>query len=218
MARNGRSKEIRRGKPTRIQEKNEALILRAAEETFALYGYRGAVIERIAEKAGISKPNLLYYFRSKKSLYQRVLEDTAEMWLVPLERFDAHGEPADAFENYIRIKVEYSRTRPFASKLWANELISGAPNIAPYLQSRLKSLIEEKSAAVENWIAQGKMDPIDPRHLFFLIWASTQTYADFGVQAAAVLGKSRLTKADFETGAETIIAVVLKGAGIERRG
>lgn len=204
----------RRDNPTRIQRENEARILRAAEELFALYGYRGAVLDHIAEKAGISKPNLLYYFGSKKELYQRVLENTVEMWVEPLDAFDDKHEPLEAFENYIRVKMEYSRTRPFASKVWANELISGAPHIGPYLEERLKPLIDERSRRIKKWIRQGKMDKIDPYHLFFTIWAATQTYADFNVQTAAVLGKPALSDKDFENATETILTLVLKGAGI----
>ncbi len=204
----------RQGPPTRIQRINEARILEAAEEIFALNGYSGAVLERIAERAGISKPNLLYYFKSKKILYQEVLEHTVETWLVPLEEIEESDEPAEAFERYIRIKVEYSRTHPFASKVWANELIHGAPHIGRYLKRRLQPLIDEKARIIEHWIKQGKMDPIDPYHLFFIIWAATQTYADFGEQAAIVKGKKQLTKADFDTAADTITAIVLKGTGM----
>lgn len=205
-----------RSQPTRIQEKNEARILSAAEEVFALHGYRGATVDRIADKAGISKPNLLYYFNSKKALYQCVLETTVERWLVPLSSFDPEGEPADVLAQYIRIKIEYSRTLPFASKVWANELISGAPYIGSYLKKRLRPLIDDKAAAMRQWIADGKMDDVDPYHLFFMIWAATQTYADFGVQAAAVKGKSRLSKADFEEGADTVTRIILKGVGVSK--
>ena len=204
----------RQGPATRIQKINEARILEAAEEVFAFAGYQGAVLERIAEKAGISKPNLLYYFESKEVLYQEVLEHTVETWLVPLDALEETDNPAEAFERYIRIKVGYSRRHPFASKVWANELIHGAPHISHYLRRRLKPLMEEKTRIIEQWIAQGKMDPIDPYHLFFIIWAATQTYADFGDQAAIVKGKKQLTKSDFDAAADTITAIVLKGTGM----
>ncbi|MFQ5533596.1 MAG: TetR family transcriptional regulator C-terminal domain-containing protein [Sphingomonadales bacterium] len=215
MSQTGRQTQNHRSRPTRIQEQNQARILEAAEEIFAMHGYSGAVIERIAERAGISKPNLLYYFESKKSLYLKVLEHTVNMWMVPLQALDEAEEPAVAFERYIRIKIDYSRSRPFASKVWANELISGAPHIGPYLQRRLKPLVDDKVRAIRRWIDQGKMDPIDPYHLFILIWAATQTYADFGEQAALVTGKKRLTRRDFDQAADTIVSVILKGAGMK---
>jgi TetR/AcrR family transcriptional regulator len=199
---------------TRIQQINQARILDAAEEIFALNGFQGAVLERIAERAGISKANLLYYFKSKKILYETVLQHTVESWLVPLDGFDEAEEPAVAFERYIRVKIEHSRAHPFASKVWANELIHGAPHIGKYLKQRLKPLIDEKARVIEGWIKQGKMAPVDPYHLFFIIWAATQTYADFGNQAAVVKGKTHLTKRDFDEAADTITTIILKGAGM----
>lgn len=202
------------GSKTRIQKINQARILDAAEEIFALNGFRGAVLERIAERAGISKANLLYYFKSKKVLYEAVLQNTIETWLVPLEALDAANEPAAAFEAYIRSKIDHSYTHPMASKVWANELIHGAPHIGQYLKRRLKPLIDEKARVIEGWIKQGKMAPVDPYHLFFIIWAATQTYADFGNQAAIVKGKAQLTRQDFDEAAETITTIILKGAGM----
>lgn len=210
----GQISERQQREPTRIQRINEARILEAAEEIFALNGYQGAVLERIAEKAGISKPNLLYYFKSKKILYQEVLEHTVESWLVPLDALEESDNPAQAFDHYIRIKVGYSHSHPFASKVWANELIHGAPHISRYLKRRLKPLMEAKARIIEQWIAAGKMDPIDPYHLFFIIWAATQTYADFGDQAAIVKGQRKLTKLDFDNAADTISAIILKGTGM----
>lgn len=204
----------RDGPTSRIQQINQARILDAAEEIFALNGYRGAVLERIAERAGISKANLLYYFKSKKILYQAVLKNTVETWLVPMEALDEADEPAAAFERYIRIKIDLSRAHPFASKVWANELIHGAPHISPYLKRRLKPLMDEKTRIIRRWIKQGKMAPVDPHHLFFIIWAATQTYADFGDQVAIVKGKKRLTKQDFDEAADTITTIILKGAGM----
>lgn len=207
-------KQEPKGSKTRIQQVNQARILEAAEEIFALNGYRGAVLESIAGRAGISKANLLYYFKSKKALYRAVLEHTVESWIVPLEALDEADEPADAFERYIRIKVDLSRAHPFASKVWANELIHGAPHISQYLKRRLKPLMDEKTGIIRRWIEQGKMAPVDPHHLFFIIWAATQTYADFGDQAAIVKGKPRLTKRDFDEAADTITTIILKGAGM----
>lgn len=199
---------------TRIQQINQARILDAAEEVFAHNGFRGAVLERIAERAGISKANLLYYFKSKKILYEAVLQHTVETWLVPLEALDAADEPAAAFERYIRIKIEHSRLHPLASKVWANELIHGAPHIGQYLKRRLKPLIDEKAGIIEGWIKQGKMAPVDPYHLFFIIWAATQTYADFGNQVAIVKGKTQLTRQDFDDAADTVTTIILKGTGM----
>lgn len=174
---------------TRIQRKNRQAILDAALDVFSAFGFRGATVDRIAEKAGLSKPNLLYYFPSKEAIYRAVLEDTLEEWLRPLHDLDANGDPIAEIRRYIDAKLEMSRTRPEASKLFANEILHGAAAIGDFLRGPMKALIDEKAAVIEGWIADGKLAPVDPRHLIMMIWAVTQHYADFDAQVRAVLGE-----------------------------
>ncbi len=63
---------------TRGGEANIERILDAALAIFAMDGFAGARIDAIAERAGLSKPNLLYYFRTKADLYLAVLRRTLE--------------------------------------------------------------------------------------------------------------------------------------------
>jgi len=175
-------------KPTRIQRKNRGAILEAALAVFSAHGFRAATIDRIAEGAGMSKPNLLYYFPSKQAIYVALLEDTLEEWLRPLAELDPAGDPVAEIGRYIDAKLAMSRTRPEASKLFANEILHGAPAIGPFLQGPLKTLVDDKAGVIAGWIAEGKLAPVDPRHLIFMIWAVTQHYADFDTQVRAVLG------------------------------
>ena len=139
---------------TRIQLKNRKAILDAALEVFAASGFRGATIDRIAGRAGLSKPNLLYYFPSKEAIYRALLEDTLAAWLKPLEDLDPAGDPIEEIGRYIDAKLEMSRTRPEASKLFANEILHGAPAIGDFLRGPMKALIDEKAAVIEGWIAR----------------------------------------------------------------
>ena len=176
------------GKATRIQLKNRKIILEAALAAFSTRGFRGATIDRIAEHAGMSKPNLLYYFPTKEAIYVAVLEDTLGEWLQPLAEVDPAGDPIAEIGRYIDTKLAMSRTRPEASKLFANEILHGAPAIGAFLRGPLKALVDEKAAVISDWISQGRLAPVDPHHLIFMIWAVTQHYADFDVQVRAVLG------------------------------
>lgn len=173
---------------TRIQAQNEELILKAALEVFSAYGFRGATVDQIAAKCGLSKPNLLYYFRRKEDIYLAVLEHTLHDWLEPLRSLDAAGEPIDEITRYIRTKIRLSRDNPKASRLFANEILHGAAAVGPYLKGPLKDLVDEKAAIIRGWIADGKLNPIDPHHLIFAIWATTQHYADFEPQVNAITG------------------------------
>ena len=203
------ARATRTRKRTRIQLVNEEKILEAALGIFARYGFKGAAVDQIAAAAGMSKPNLLYYFRSKKALYIAVLRRTLEMWLQPLEDIKAEGDPEAEIRAYIERKVAFSRTHAVESRLFATEIIQGAPILKQVLETRLRDLVAEKARVIEAWIEAGKIAPIDPHHLIFTIWASSQHYADFDAQIRALLGEE---VEDFLGAADrTLSDLLLKG-------
>lgn len=196
---------------TRIGEANMERILDAALGQFSAFGFHGARVEQIATAAGMSKPNLLYYFRSKDALYTAVLERTLARWLVPLAGIAPDRDPIDALGHYIGLKLEASRTQPEASRLFAMEVIQGAPHLKPVLEGPLKALVDAKAAVIAGWIAEGRLAPVDPRHLIFAIWATTQHYADFAVQVRAVAGAD-LSDDDFHRRThDSLVAILLGG-------
>ena len=173
---------------TRIQQRNSETILEAALEVFSTYGFRGATLDQIAEVAGLSKPNLLYYFPSKDAMHQALLSRLLETWLDPLREMDAEGEPVEEILAYVRRKVELSRDFPRESRLFANEILQGAPRIREAIEGDLKRLVDEKSVILARWMEEGRIATLPPAHLIFSIWALTQHYADFDMQVRAVLG------------------------------
>ena len=198
-------------KATRIQKKNRKAILQAALEVFSQRGFRGSTVDRIAERAGLSKPNLLYYYPSKEAIYVAVLEDTLEFWLEPLAALDPEGDPIAEIGRYVSAKLEMSRTRPEASRLFANEILHGAPAIGDFLAGPLKRLVDEKATVVSKWIAEGRLRAIEPRHLIMMIWAVTQHYADFDVQVRAVLGEDAVPARRFADAEATLMATLFEG-------
>ncbi|MCX5497737.1 TetR family transcriptional regulator C-terminal domain-containing protein [Kaistia dalseonensis] len=198
-------------KRTRIQEENEERILDAALEIFSSYGFRGATVDQIAQSAGMTKPNLLYYFRRKDDIYLAVLRRTLEDWLQPLEALGASDDPAEEIKAYIDRKLELSRENPKASRLYAMEIMQGAPVIGTVLNTRLKMLVDEKTSVITRWIAEGRLAPVDPYHLIFMIWATTQHYADFDVQVRAMLGDETADNGHFAIATRTLEDVFLKG-------
>ncbi|PVB62767.1 TetR family transcriptional regulator C-terminal domain-containing protein [Labrenzia sp. 011] len=206
---------FKQGGLSRIQEKNRSLILEAALGEFSRKGFSGATVERIAAEAGMSKSNLLYYFSSKEAIYEATLAHILEVWLAPLKTLDPLGDPADELAAYIRQKIELSAKFPEASRLFANEVMQGAPQILPVLETDLKRLVMEKCRVIEDWIEAGRMRPVDPVHLIFTIWATTQHYADFSVQIRALTGKD-LSDPDFQRETEaSVTALILNGAGLK---
>jgi len=197
-----------------IRAANRELILGAAEKVFARAGFNGATVGAIADGAGLPKANLHYYFGSKHELYREVLAGTLRDWLVPMDGLVPEADPAAALATYIRAKMAMSAARPDASRVFANELLHGAPVLGELMRSDLRRVVDSKAAVIRAWIAAGRMAAVDPEHLFFTIWAATQTYADFDVQVRAVLGRTKLTKRDHERATAHVVALILRGCGL----
>ena len=174
-------------KPSRIQQKNRRIILEAALDVFSQHGYRGATLDQIAREAGLSKPNILYYFEGKEDIHVTLLNQLMDAWLDPLRRVDPEGEPLEEILRYVHRKLEMSREFPRESRLFANEVLQGAPRMGPHLQTGLKALVDDSALLIEGWIAAGRLAPVDPRHLIFSIWATTQHYADFDAQVQVLM-------------------------------
>lgn len=196
-------------KQTRIQTENKEKILAAALMVFSRDGFRGATVDAIAAVAGMSKPNLLYYFATKDAIYRNLLEGLLDAWLDPLREINAEGEPAREITSYIERKIELARDYPLESRLFANEMLRGAPILSDVLESDLKPLVDEKAAIIRGWVADGRLARIDPHHLIFAIWATTQHYADFDVQVRSVLGTD--DEGRFHDAAKTLKQIFLNG-------
>ena len=199
------------GKRSRAVSAKKQAILRAALDTFSQYGIHGTRLEQVAELSGVSKTNLLYYYPSKEVLYVAVLQQILDIWLAPLKAFREEFTPLVAIKEYIRLKLEVSRDYPQASKLFCMEMLQGAPLLQAELSGDLKQLIDEKSAIIAGWVESGKLAAVDPHHLIFMIWASTQHYADFGSQVEAVTGKTLQDDAFFQSAVDNVQRMIIEG-------
>ena len=200
---------------SRIWQINEAAILGGAERVFARAGFEGATMMQIADEAGVPKPNLHYYFGSKLDLYRAVLDRVLHDWLDPTDVFVADAQPRAALETYVRRKMALAFERPDASRVFANELLHGAPVIGELLRGELRATVVDKARVIDGWIAAGKIAPLDSTHFFFTLWACTQTYADFDVQIRAVMGDAALGEDAQRRATEHVLRVVLRSCGLE---
>lgn len=200
--------------PTRrsraVAAKREA-ILTAALEFFSQFGIHGTSLDKVAERADVSKTNLLYYFPSKEELYIAVLKNILDVWLAPLRAMRDDLQPLEAIGEYIRMKLEVSRDYPQASRLFCLEMLQGAPLLKGELEGALKALVDEKSAVIEGWIAQGRLAPVEPHHLIFMLWAATQHYADFATQVEAITGQTLGDQQFFNQTVENVQRMVIEG-------
>ena len=200
-----------RKKPlSRIQKQNRATILEAALNVFSTHGFRGATLDQIAQDAGLSKPNILYYFDGKEAIHIALLSRLLDAWLDPLRRLNAEGEPREELMRYIRRKLQMSREFPRESRLFANEIVQGAPRIEGFLSGELRALVDEKATVLQTWMDAGKIEPLDPYHLLFSIWAMTQHYADFEAQILMIrAGQIKDSHEGADTFVETIFTKIL---------
>ncbi len=200
------SKKMRR-------QEAEALILSAAEKVFAEAGFGGATMQLIADVAGLPKANLHYYFPTKELLYRQVVQRIFQIWLQAADIFDQAEGPEEGIGAYIDAKMEISRRHADGSKVWASEVMHGAPVIQDYLETTLTDWTNGRIDVIERWIAEGRMAAIDPRHLLYMLWATTQHYADFGHQIETLNGGAPLDDVQWEAAKTNIKTIILRGIG-----
>lgn len=201
---------------TRIQRDRRGRILEAGLEVFSVEGYAGATVDGIARAAGLSKPNLLYYFASKEAIYRALLDRLLQDWLEPLRALDADGEPVDEVLAYVRRKLRLARDFPRESRLFAGEILRGAPIVMDVLKGELRTLLDAQAHVIGGWMDAGHLARSDPHHLVISIWALTQHYADFEAQVGAVLGGGRDPWAEAEAQVELVFRRILEPAGAAR--
>jgi TetR/AcrR family transcriptional regulator len=205
------------GSRAEMREETERMILDAAERVFAESGFGGATMQAIADACALPKANLHYYFSSKEKLYRRVVERIFTVWLEAADTFESADGPELALRRYITRKMQLSREHRYGSKVWANEVMHGAPIIQDYLETTLQSWTQTRIALIRSWIEAGQIQPVDPRWLLYMIWATTQHYADFAHQIET-LNRGPLSDRQWQEATETVCGIILRGIGIAPSG
>ncbi len=201
-------------KTGRIREKNSQLILEAAEKEFVKHGFKGTSMQAIADQADLPKANVLYYFKSKSALYEAVLEDIISRWNSAMDSMSVDDDPKTTLERYVCEKVDLSISHPNASKIFAMEIIQGAPHLQEHLRTDVRQWFRDKVRIIESWIEQGKMREVNAEHLIFMIWSTTQHYADFETQVLTVSNKQEYEEADVAAIKSFLCAMILAGCGL----
>ncbi|MEE1673523.1 TetR family transcriptional regulator C-terminal domain-containing protein [Agarivorans aestuarii] len=209
---NGKAK---RRKLADIRKDNLKQILEVAENLFAQNGYSATTIAAIAAEANLPKANVLYYFKTKEALYKGVLSQLLVVWMSHMDEMTADNHPKLALRQYILQKMTLSKEHPNASRIFAAEILHGAPYLREQLATELKQQFDKTCQVFREWIAKQWMDPINPEHLLFMIWSSTQAYADYAVQSSMMMDKEKLEESDYEEGVEFLTRMVLKGCGVK---
>jgi TetR/AcrR family transcriptional regulator len=199
------------GKRSAARADTEAALVAAAEAVFAEQGFAGATTAAIAARAGVPKSNLHYYFATKEDLYRTVLGNVLDAWLAAAASFDRGETARQALTHYIEAKMDLARRSPLASRIFATEIMRGAPLVQDFLETTLTAWIARREPIVRRWIASGELRPIDPRTLIYMIWATTQHYADFSHQIKTLNGGAELSDEQFRAAKQQVVEVILRG-------
>ncbi|WP_252177563.1 TetR/AcrR family transcriptional regulator [Endozoicomonas sp. 4G] len=202
-------------KTGRIRTERVRLIMKAAEQEFARHGYGGATVQRIAELAHLPKPTVLYYFSNKQKMYDEVLNNILRLWNNELNHLHPEDDPAQSLERYIRSKVEVSRKYPIASRIFASEIIHGCQQLSPSMKASTQQWFKNTTDVFQHWMDEGKMLRMEAMHLIFMIWGSTQHYADYEKQICMIMNTKKLPASTYEKAADTLCDIVLRGCGLK---
>jgi TetR/AcrR family transcriptional regulator len=202
-------------KSVSIRSRNSDKILKAAQEEFVLHGFKGTSMQSIADRAQLPKANIHYYFKSKANLYQSVLEDIILAWNQVLTDMTPESDPAEVLKKFIYSKMQLSYTNPNGSKIFAMEIIQGAPHLKQYISKDMRAWVKEKSLVIQSWIDQGKMRNVDPTYLIFMIWATTQHYADFNTQVLEITNRREFDDDEITRISQFLTGIILTGLGLD---
>jgi TetR/AcrR family transcriptional regulator len=198
-----------------IRTRNSLQILEAAQAEFVLHGFKGTSMQSIADRAELPKANIHYYFKNKANLYQAVLEEIMFAWNVVLEDMNQESDPAEVLSKFIHTKMQLSYTNPNGSKIFAMEIIQGAPHLIEHIRTDMRDWFKEKALVIQSWIDQGKMRNVNPMHLIFMIWSTTQHYADFNTQVLEVMNRREYDDEEIASITEFLTSMILKGLDIQ---
>ncbi|CAM2980644.1 transcriptional regulator, TetR family protein [Vibrio fluvialis] len=196
-----------------IRRRNQELILQAAADEFVKHGYKGTSVQAIADRVNLPKANILYYFKSKTGLYKALLQDILTLWNEGFSESAIDSSPQAVLRNYIVGKMRYSRTHPQESKIFAQEIIQGAPVIRDEIQFPVVNWAAGKASVINAWVEQGLIRPVDPLHLLFLIWGATQFYADFDTEIQLIKG-APMSEEEFEQAQQFLVDMILRGLAV----
>ncbi len=150
-------------------------ILSAAEAVFAERGYAGATTREIAERAGLGKRMLFYYFPTKDAVYRAVLERIIAGLLAIYEH--TRGEPGPVgLADGVEAITQFTAANLPAMKVWLREIIDDGPYLPDLTRRFLAPLYEQAGAGVARNMASGAFRSGDPRHALVSVGGVTLFY------------------------------------------
>ncbi len=186
----------------------------AAIDEFAEKGLAGASTQAIAQRAGLTKPQLHYYISSKEELYEDILVQILDEWERIFLGASTGDDPATVIRRYIREKLEYSRRNPKASRLFTTEIANGAPYLSRHWDRHVAAT-QNAVRLIQSWVDEGRIAPVDPLLFQMHIWAVTQHYADFEAQVRSMMGVGKDAPLDIERIEREVATLFLRACKLD---
>ncbi len=209
-------------KTTPKAERTRASILEAAELQFAERGFSATRLEDVAERVGIRRASIVYYYRDKQELYDAVLESVLGGLYGRIEpALLAPGSVWDRIEASISAWVDYVGSRPTFARLLLREIADGKPgkalltHSAPFVSLAAKVLAESKgdpSAPHPN---------VDPAHIASTIAGATVFFVSAMPMLYPALGFDPLSRDQLEAHRSEVLKIarrLLDSGGPEESG
>jgi AcrR family transcriptional regulator len=180
----------------RDADRSQGVILAAARDEFAEHGLGGARVDRIAERAGLNKRLIYYYFEDKEKLFQAVLElayrdireEEMKLHLLDLE-------PPTAVRRLIEFTWDYYLRHPEFLTLLNSANLHRARHLAESKRAReLNSpVIETLGTVLERGRREGTFrGGVDPVQLYVSIAGLSYFYLSNSHTLSAIFGRDLL--------------------------
>ena len=204
MSTNVRRRGVGKARPLQM-----AKIVRAAEIEFSQKGFDGVSLQAIADRAGFSKRQVIYFFGTKKNLYQTIISKIFKDWAT-YDLYQQEGSPRQILSAYIEKILKSSKEKPHLSKIIINEMTRGATVAIPVFRDlKTETTITSLKKRFEEWKTEGQIRSFDPVQYVFLVWAAQHFYAAFEPEIAYIMGREKLSDEDWTNIIEQIKDMLL---------
>ncbi len=157
----------------KAKDKNtESKILEAAKNIFQTKGMDGARMQEIADKAGINKAMLHYYFRSKQLLFEAVYKNAFLMLAPQLNKIlNSDLSLNDKIKGFTKNYISFIIKHPYLPSFIITELNRSPEFVQKFTSEKHFPNIEKFKQQVTENVENGSISPIKPEQLFINIMA-----------------------------------------------
>ncbi|MBU6340510.1 MAG: TetR family transcriptional regulator [Bacteroidetes bacterium] len=155
-----------------VQETTEQKIFDAAHELFVQKGLDGAKMQEIADKAGINKALLHYYYRTKEKLFEMVAKAIIHQG-VPVfrKKLESDKPLEEKIAEFVDSYIDLIRLNPFMPVFIISEMNKHPQHFFEKIMPAELPKPQKFIRQIEEAVAEGRIRPVNPQHLVVNIMA-----------------------------------------------